>query len=335
MRARVTTARRFGDFLLTFGVVGAVFSLQISSRTTLSRPPSDTIHFGPFIILPNISKRCVKCGDLFLPFYLSIVAQIKNESLYLAEWIEYHLLVGVELFDLVLNDNEDNATDVLQPYVSSGVVTVTTWRGPCPPPAVYTSRVQLLRDYSCWIAIIDADEFVVPLEGHSVSELLHRYEGFPGVQINWVVFGTNGKMTREFGLVMERFRVHTALDLRKNRHVKTIVNPRMTWKCINHDHHYLNGRLAVDVKMREMKVYFLDTPPVYETLRINHYYTKSVEEFRLKRLRGDAAGLPVKQMLDDLQQHIDYCKDVIENDTGVDWAIPLVKENLVKRQSQA
>jgi hypothetical protein len=61
--------------------------------------------------------------------YLSISAVIKNDGAYLAEWIEYHLLVGVEKFHLVLNDNEDNSSIMIAPYISSGYVELSSWPG--------------------------------------------------------------------------------------------------------------------------------------------------------------------------------------------------------------
>jgi hypothetical protein len=250
---------------------------------------------------------------------------LKNEGLYLPEWIEYHLLVGVELFDLVLNNNQDNSTDILRPYVSSGIVTLSSWPGRYQQKAAFTAHVRMLGTYSCWVATIDADEFLVPREGRSVPEILRRFEGKPGVEINWVMFGTNGKMRRENGLVMERFPIHTAWDLPENRHVKTIVNPRMVERCETHRHFYMNRGHAVDMKGREAKEWFLDVPPVHETLWINHYWTKSVEEFQLKRLRRRNSPNVLSAT------HYLAAPDVVANQTGVEWAIPLVKQNLAKR----
>ena len=44
----------------------------------------------------------------------------------LVEWLEYHMLIGVEFFFIITNDcpEEDNAasTAVLQPYIDAGLV---------------------------------------------------------------------------------------------------------------------------------------------------------------------------------------------------------------------
>jgi hypothetical protein len=69
-------------------------------------------------------------------------------------------------------------------------------------------------------------------------------------------------------------------------------------------------------------------------LRINHYWTKSTEEFTAKRSRGradqDYPGI-VRKMIRQINQDIAMAKDVVANDTAIDWAIPFIKANLVKR----
>jgi hypothetical protein len=318
--------------IVGLGIVS--FLIKTFFHYRLRKEPGERVGVDGTILLPYISWRCSKSGTRFLPVYLSIVAVAKNEGLYLAEWIEYHLLVGGEKFELVLNDNEDNSSEVLEPYVSKGIVRLSRWNGPAPQTAIYNFYFRRLRNESFWIALNDIDEFLVPLDGHSVAEILRRFEYFPGVVVNWVVFGTNGQMTRKSGLVMERFRRHTAFDLGINRHTKTVLNPRMTHHCRIHEHAYLNKRLAVNTKGRQMKGVFTDRPPVHCLLRINHYWTKSVEEFRLKRLRGRADFNPdgmTQNMLSVLQAQIDDARDIVADDSAVEWAIPLVKENLAKR----
>jgi hypothetical protein len=181
---------------------------------------------------------------------------------------------------------------------------------------------------------MDVDEFLVPLKGHSVPEILRRFEYAPGVVINWVTFGTNGRMIRERGLVIERFTRHTPFNLYRNRHTKTIVNPRIVARCDVHGHFYLNGRFAVDMEGSEVKKYCVFRQAVHVTLRINHYWTKSVEEFRLKCIRGEVAFTGPRNASEPfarLQKDIDSAPDVVENDSAVEWAIPLVKENMAKR----
>lgn len=48
---------------------------------------------------------------------------MKNEKPYLKEWLEYHLLQGVEQFYLCDNGSTDGTDAYLEPYVAKGVIT--------------------------------------------------------------------------------------------------------------------------------------------------------------------------------------------------------------------
>jgi hypothetical protein len=258
----------------------------------------------------------------------------QNEGPYLAEWVEYHLLVGVERFYLVLNDGEDNSSAVLAPYLSAGLVKLSSWPGRQQQKRIYSHYVSRLRGETCWMAIIDADEFLVPLETHSVPEILHRFENVPGGKVNWVVFGTNGRDKKSPGLVLERFRNPTFLNHSQNRHTKTIVNPRLIARCVIHEHFYLTQIPTQDVMGKPNLLNIFDRPAVHNVLRINHYWTKSTEEYAEKRARGragiDFPGL-TKRMLGRMHEDIASTNDVVTNDTLIDWAIPLIKANMAQR----
>ena len=57
------------------------------------------------------------------PYDLAVVAILKNEGRYLKEWLDYHLLAGVDHFYLYDNDSTDNYKEIIAPYVEAGLVT--------------------------------------------------------------------------------------------------------------------------------------------------------------------------------------------------------------------
>jgi hypothetical protein len=77
---------------------------------------------------------------------LSILSVIKNEGHCLAKWIELHLLVGVETFYLVINDNGDNISAILAPYVPSGYVMLSSGNSKRQEEIMYTEGVLQLRN---------------------------------------------------------------------------------------------------------------------------------------------------------------------------------------------
>ena len=56
---------------------------------------------------------------------ISIISQFRDEAKYLKEWIEFHLLVGVDDFYLTNHLSVDNYLEVLQPYIDKGIVKIT------------------------------------------------------------------------------------------------------------------------------------------------------------------------------------------------------------------
>lgn len=65
-----------------------------------------------FVFQTRDKRRCA--------YSLSVCSIFKNEAPYLREWIEYHLIVGIEHFYLYNNNSEDNFEEVLRPYIEKG-----------------------------------------------------------------------------------------------------------------------------------------------------------------------------------------------------------------------
>ncbi len=53
--------------------------------------------------------------------YLSLCLVCKDENNYLAEWLNYHILMGVERFYIYDNDSQIPVRDTLKDYVRQGV----------------------------------------------------------------------------------------------------------------------------------------------------------------------------------------------------------------------
>lgn len=93
---------------------------------------------------------------------LSIVAIMKCEGPYLKEWLDYHLMAGVDHFYLYDNDSPDNQAEVAKPYVEAGLVTYIYFPGNCKQVISYNDAVKNFKFQSRYMASIDGDEFVYP-----------------------------------------------------------------------------------------------------------------------------------------------------------------------------
>lgn len=239
-------------------------------------------------------------------YYLAVCAIAKNEGPYFKEWIEWHRKQGVEKFYIYDNGSTDETKDVLSPYIESGFVDYTYFPGSKRQLDAYDDCFERHRFETRWLAVIDLDEFIVPVKDKSIPDFLHRMEKFSVVEINWLVYGSGGAKTREPGGVMERFRRHSLPGHKLNTHVKSIADPRRVCTMVGcHEAARLCGK-AADSHGVPLKKNFRDREPQQDVIRINHYAVKSYEEFLAKRLRGRARKATLRSL--------DYFNDYDLND---------------------
>ena len=106
--------------------------------------------------------------NLFL-YDLAIVAIMKNEGRYLKEWLDYHLLAGVEHFYLYDNDSTDNQAEVAKPYVEAGLVDYFFLPGKVMQHFAYNDAVNRFKFHCRYMAFIDLDEFIFPKTNRSIT----------------------------------------------------------------------------------------------------------------------------------------------------------------------
>ncbi|MCD8305722.1 MAG: glycosyltransferase family 92 protein [Prevotella sp.] len=235
-------------------------------------------------------KKLIKSNRSKPEHYLSVCAIAKNEGAYFKEWIDWHHALGVEKFYIYDNGSDDDTREVLNPYIKSGLVDYTFFPGLRRQLAAYDDCMERHRFASRWIAIIDLDEFIVPVREGSIPAFLKRCEAFAAVEINWLVYGSSGQKEKKPGGVMERFRFHAKADHPLNRMVKSIVDPRRVCSMTGcHEAARISGR-ACDSHLLPVKKHFRDRPAQHDVIRINHYAVKSYEEFLGKKARGRARG---------------------------------------------
>ncbi len=224
--------------------------------------------------------------------YISIVAIFKDE-VDIIDWIEHHLKIGVERFYLYDNDSIDDYESILKPYIDKGIVVYRKILGKCMQRPVYRDAICRYKNETEWLAIIDLDEYIVPVESDSIQEFLQPFEKFSGVVVNWVMYDSNGMKFRPNGKsVIEAYtRVDKDYQSQLNKTIKSIVKPKdvrlvpSVHCCI-----YKKGKYAVDENF-ERHVSHLRTCTErnsIEKIRVNHYHCKSYEDYILKISKGFA-----------------------------------------------
>ena len=108
------------------------------------------------------------------------------------------------------------------------------------------------------------------------------------------MFGPSGHRVRPSGLVTESYM--RPLESHRTRLVKTIADPRLAAHAAGPHHFEYSHGLAVDENHYPVRGPWTKSVSC-STLRINHYVTKSEEEFEAKRARPRAdAGFAKPRM---------------------------------------
>ena len=231
--------------------------------------------------------------------YLSICAIYRDEADYLAEWVAFHRLVGVERFFLYDNNSVDAHEEVLESHISDGTVTVHEWPQFPGQTAAYAHCLQNHGHQTRWMAFIDLDEFLFSPTYQPLPTVLRDYESYPAVAVHWATFGTSGHQAKPQGLVSANYLQRARDEAWINVFMKSVVDPARTIAPLDENPHcfsYKEGR-AVDEERRPVPDDLGAMEHVcFSRLRINHYLTKSEEQWRDKLAEPMACnGLPRKE----------------------------------------
>jgi hypothetical protein len=257
--------------------------------------------------------------------YLSVCAIFKNEASYLAEWLTFYELIGVDHFFLYDNGSTDDVMAVLKPWLERGRVTLHAWAEHPGQLRAYGHCLAYHRRETRWIMYVDLDEFLFSPANQHLPSVLQHYEGCAGVAANWVMFGASGHQTRPPGLVTLAYTRRAGLQFRMGErgllrpggdpsrlmdyypqacHIKTIVDAgRANTVHTPHSFGYRDGSLTVDETGQPIAtapLYAFTEEPRIDVLRVNHYFAKSIAEYRAKLMRPRAdngAVYPLDWML--------------------------------------
>ncbi len=222
-------------------------------------------------------------------YELSVVALMKDEGPYLKEWLDFHILVGVQHFYLYDNGSTDDTMDVLAPYIQRGLIDLIPWPGQSVQNAVYIDAINRFAYKTRWMVVIDLDEFAVPVSHDTLLEFLNTLpRNFGALVMTWIMYGSSGHISKPNGLVMENYKWRG--DRRHKSGCKSIINPRF---MVRQKNPHINDFAAFVVDENGRKLGRVDqtwNPPPANKIRCNHYVTKSYNEYKERCDRGYRKG---------------------------------------------
>ncbi|EGJ52076.1 glycosyltransferase family 2 protein [Desulfocurvibacter africanus] len=252
-------------------------------------------------------------------YYTSICAIAKDEDHALKEWVIYHLMIGFEAVFIYDNNSKNPVRTLLADLVEEQLVYVIDWPvHEAPQLSAYAHYINNFKAVSRWTAFIDIDEFIVPKQASDMRDILAAYEDYAGLAVSWMMFGSNGHVSRPSDLCINAY----TNRLETSQHVKTIAQCRYLAKPLSpHHFEYLGDHYCVNTERVPVSgafSYYTD-----DVCQINHYYYKSQQDFCAKIERGFATKLKSRDGYD-LAEFLRQAHRAGEPDFSISrYAVPL------------
>ena len=228
------------------------------------------------------------------PNYISICTIFKDESPFMKEWLEFHLLMGVNHFYMYNNNSTDDYMSVLQPYIDKGIVTLTEWPDVPGQLSAYKHFYSTFRHESQWVSFLDLDEFICPREAKDIPTWLEDYKQYPLIMLYWRMFGTSGRLEHDYSKpVIEQYTVcwdkydtcgkllwNTDYDIDK-LHLGMMhnFNVIVDKKCVP----------PINAWKNFVKYNIHRADKTEPSIQVNHYWSKAFELYEKKHRKGSAA----------------------------------------------
>jgi len=231
---------------------------------------------------------------------ISIISQFRDEAKYLKEWIEFHLLVGVDNFYLTNHLSVDNYLEVLQPYIDKGIVKITDLLKDANVGENSFKNEQILLNYSMpiinkhinesdsdWFIFLNVDEFLYPTKENNLKDIIIKFDSNVGqIGVNWRLMGNSNYRLKDGELIIEKltkckFKDSKDIEFDPQRHTKSLIRkesfinlPSVHYGTIKQNYLHVDA-LGNPKNIEPHK--FITKTQVLDNLVINHYTFRDLE----------------------------------------------------------
>jgi hypothetical protein len=235
---------------------------------------------------------------------LTLVSAFRNEGKYIKEWLCYYHLIGIEHFIIFLHQNTDDSLEIINSLNFKNKIQIISIEKENDIGVNFQNNIlkQAIELSSTeWIAYFDIDEFLYLNNHIDINQFLIEYSNIGGIAIYQNIFGSCGHIKSPEGLVIDNYLYRNNNDVYMDKkttfffrnpvdlfaEVKFILN-RKTVSYIRTIHEIVcskkiiteDGSLFQKQKLRR----------VMNNICINHYFTKSKEDWDFKTGRQRISG---------------------------------------------
>lgn len=266
-----------------------------------------------------------------MKYYICAIA--KNEHLYLEEWLSHHLSIGFDEITIIEDYESLSHKSITDKFPSDKVHLIPAsehfnslqnkgesgWKRQM---RAYNKFIYNHKSDNAWVAFIDIDEYIMIDEGETLDSIVSYLDecGYNSVAIFWKCYNANGHITRpKEGIVKSYTHYIDASNTKSSKYkqnffslYKAFVKLDNNFTCFSHDVH-TTDRLT-DIDGVPVTLYDRDVTrdPKYDKLHINHYFTKSWEDWCVRISRGNMhVGIRNYREFFDLNPDLDKFKSTL------------------------
>ncbi|MCL2797790.1 MAG: glycosyltransferase family 2 protein [Firmicutes bacterium] len=264
----------------------------------------------------------------------SICMITKDEHEYLEEFLQHHLALGFDHIYIYDNMSSPSVEEALTKMVGVDLSKITVKRVKSRPMLqdwVYNLWLREDGIFSRYVAFIDTDE-LLDFGGKTIREFManpkFRRKDVGGVYLNWETYNADGETHKRYGKLRERFNKISEANKVECNVGKSIVRTSKVKKMHIHYADYRSGIYDIDT--------LGEIPQSYELKRlggraveadeaiisaakahaktansigkVRHYFTRSLEEWVYKILRGDCAQFYRRSLVEFVKHNPDLEK---------------------------
>jgi hypothetical protein len=230
-----------------------------------------------------------------------IISSMKNEGPYILEWIAFHRVIGFHDFLIYTNDCSDGTDLILDRMAELGLLTHERneglKRGPQKSALKWAYSHDVTRKAD-WILVSDVDEFLNIKTGDGkLNDLLSATPGADVIPVTWRLFSNDNKVAFSDNLVIEDYtdaERPVSDGGQKRRFVKSIFRPHDAIERFGthgpiHDQPLDKSPIWLAPGGGEVDPETATRPEnkfAYDVAQINHYATRAIDPYLVKKDRG-------------------------------------------------
>ena len=230
-------------------------------------------------------------------YYACVISKAKHENLYVREFVEHYLQLGIEKFYFGDDnpENFENLSDVLYDYIKKGIVDVEyIFNRNLTHCGFFHHAFKSVKFRCKWFLFYDIDEY---LEFTNKNMTLQNYLEMPvfdkcdAIRIHWMMYDDNNLLYYDKRPLKERFNrplpnnplniFHKSI-VRGKEYNTTVFVPGSGSHEPNHEIKAQCDALGNIEILADGRMY----SPKFQYCYIRHHCYKSAEEFAFKLLKG-------------------------------------------------